>query len=501
MAEITRVPRCGARRRRRRRVHARYPDGGRRQAGQGPGGAVPDGGLPTTARAVSGDVPGRRPLLINRDFAKLWYGQAVSAAGDSMCTVTMVLWVSQVLAGGRSWAPAAAGGLPLAAGAAVALVGPAAGVFVDRWDRTLTMMRSEAARAVLAACFAGLSFIPLRDLPLGAWLAMAYLMVFVLNGAGQFFGPARLAVIKAVVPGEADQARAAGLAGAAQAAAGVIGPPAAAPLLFAAGVHWALAANAASYAVSFLAVRKVSLPPAPDGEAAAMRGGLAGEFAEGLRAFRSSRFLTSLLTVTVICQCGTGTVTALNVFFISWNLHEPARLLGVAEMTMAAGFAAGALAAGGLVRRVGARRLTWSGLLAAGVLVGAYAVQRSFPAGLAVLTLYGAQIAVLDTATTPLLLRAAPAGSLGRVMAVYSPVNQLASAVSIAIWGWLASTVLRGVHASVAGVSVDPASVLLIAGAMLITAAGIWALTALEAAPPPGPARSGSAPGGPGAAG
>ena len=102
---------------------------------------------------------------------------------------------------------------------------------------------------------------------------------------------------------------------------------------------------------------------------------------------------------------------------------------------MAAGFAAGALAAGSLVRRVGARTLTWTGLLAAGVLVGAYAVQRSFPAGLAVLALYGGQIAVLDTALQPLLLGAVPGGSLGRVMALYNPVNQLASAVAVAAWG------------------------------------------------------------------
>ena len=41
--------------------------------------------------------------LINRNYAKLWYGQAVSAVGDCVFGTTLVLWVSQVLASGRSW--------------------------------------------------------------------------------------------------------------------------------------------------------------------------------------------------------------------------------------------------------------------------------------------------------------------------------------------------------------------------------------------------------------
>jgi len=91
-------------------------------------------------------VPSVQRGLINRDYAKLWYGQAVSAVGDSVFATTLVLWVSQVLAGGRSWAPAAVSGILVAAAAAFALVGPVAGVFVDRWSRKSTMMRTEVRR-------------------------------------------------------------------------------------------------------------------------------------------------------------------------------------------------------------------------------------------------------------------------------------------------------------------------------------------------------------------
>ena len=48
--------------------------------------------------------------------------------------------------------------------------------------------------------------------------------------------------------------------------------------------------------------------------------------------------------------------------------------------------------------------LTWSGLLATGVLAAGYALQRSFPAGLIMLAIYAIPIAMLNTAVAPLLL-------------------------------------------------------------------------------------------------
>jgi len=110
-------------------------------------------------------LPSLQRTLINRNYAKLWYGQAVSAVGDSVFGTTLVLWVSQVLASGRPWAPAAVGGILVAAGAAFALVGPIAGVFVDRWNRKSTMMRTEVLRAAMVTGLTGLSFVPVRDLP------------------------------------------------------------------------------------------------------------------------------------------------------------------------------------------------------------------------------------------------------------------------------------------------------------------------------------------------
>ena len=433
------------------------------------------------------NLPALQRTLINRNYAKLWYGQAVSAVGDTVFGTTLVLWVSQVLAGGRSWAPAAVSGILVAATAAFALVGPVAGVFVDRWNRKSTMMRTEVIRAAMVAGLIGLSFVPVRDLPVGVWLAAVYLVVFILNAAGQFFSLARFATTGDVVHGEQDRARAVGLGEVTTSAAGIIGPPIAAPLLFTVGLRGALAADAASYVVSYLAIRFLRLTPEPrpPGPARAGETSLHAEFSAGLRIFARNRFLVTLLTVTMICQFGTGAINALNVFFVTHDLHASSWLFGVAETAMGAGFIVGALSAGFMVRWIGARALTWSGLLATGVLAAGYALQRSFPAGLVMLAIYAIPIAMLNTAVAPLLLDATPREYLGRVMAVFNPINQFASMLSVVVSGWLMSTVLRSFRVSFVGITLNSVSLIFIVAGGLIVVSGIRAFAALPSVSAP----------------
>jgi MFS family permease len=343
------------------------------------------------------------------------------------------------------------------------------------------MMRTEVVRALMVAGLTGLSFVPVRALPVWLWLAAVYLVVFVLNASGQFFIPARFATIGDVVHGEEERVRAAGLAEATTSAAGIIGPPIAALLLLTVGFQWALAVNAASYVVSYLAIRLLRLAPGPRSPAPeeAVSTGLYAEFSAGLRLFARNRFLVTLLTVTVICQCGTGAISALNVFFVTRDLHASSGLFGIAETAMGVGFIIGALAAGRIVRWIGARALTWSGLMASGVLAGGYALQRSFPAGLVMLAIYAIPIAMLNTAVAPLLLDAAPREYMGRVMAVFMPVNQLASMLSVVISGWLTSTVLRSFRASFAGITLNSVSLIFVVAGGLIFASGIRAFAAL----------------------
>ncbi|MFD5922423.1 MFS transporter [Kitasatospora sp. NPDC058201] len=429
-----------------------------------------------------------RLVLIDPSYTRLWFGQAVSSVGDAVFSTTLVLWVAMELARGKPWAPQAVSGVVLATSAAVLFVGPLAGVFVDRWDKRATMLGTEAIRGGLVALLTAVSFLPAGDLPVGLWLGLIYATVLVLNAASQFFTPARFSVIAELVTGEADRARAAGIAQATGQTAWIIGPPLAAPLLFTVGLQWALLFNALSYLVSYLAIRSVDVRPAagdaraakPDrGRPAAERRGLGAEFLEGLRFFRRSRFLVALLLFAVIGQLGIGALNTLNIFFATRNLHASAELYGYLGMAMGIGGIVGALAAGRVVQWIGARRTTWIGLMVSGALLLLYSRQSGFPAAVTLLFLFVLPITMLNTAMSPLLLAATPQEFRGRVVAVFYPVTRLAAMLAAVLSGWLAGTGLRDFSGSLAGQRFGPIDTIFAASAIVVVLAGVYARIAL----------------------
>ncbi|MER6329312.1 MFS transporter [Streptomyces sp. NPDC001034] len=122
-------------------------------------------------------------MLINRDHRKLWIGQLVSQTGDFVFSTTLALWIGTVLLAGRPYAPVAVSGLAVAVPLATLLLGPPAGVFVDRWDRRRVMMGADLVRAALTGALTAVSFLPDGTLPEGAVLTAVYATVFLATGA------------------------------------------------------------------------------------------------------------------------------------------------------------------------------------------------------------------------------------------------------------------------------------------------------------------------------
>ena len=423
-------------------------------------------------------------FLINPDYARLWFGQAVSTLGDAVFSTTLVLWVGTVLARAKPWAPAAVSGVLVAVGVALLLTGPLAGVLVDRWDSRRTALGTEVIRGTLVGLLTAVSFVPVRDLPVAVWLALTYTVVFGLNVTSQFFQPARLTLVRDILRGDVDRARAAGIAQATGQTATIVGPPLAAPLLFAVGVQWALLFNALSYAVSFAALRSVPSRRAEDGAAAqaapgARRPGVRAEFVEGLRFFRGNKTLMTLLTVAVIGQCGNAPLDTLNVFFVTRNLHASAHLYGYLGTALGVGGVIGALCTGRAVRRFGARTVTWAGIVLLGVLLIAYSRQTVFAAALVLLFLLSFPMTMVNTAVAPLLLGAAPRELVGRTTAVFNPVNQLSGMLATMVAGWLLSSVLRTFSGTFLGLRFGPLDLIFLVAGALIIASGLYARAAL----------------------
>ncbi len=123
--------------------------------------------------------------LRSRDYRLLWGAQLVSVIGDKIHQIAMSVLVYKLTGS------VAQVGIMLAVTTLPAvLFGVPAGVFVDRWDRRVTMIGSDLLRAAIVLC------IPLL-VPYG--MVAVYAAAFCVATVSLFFEPARLSLLPQVV--------------------------------------------------------------------------------------------------------------------------------------------------------------------------------------------------------------------------------------------------------------------------------------------------------------
>ncbi|MBX5449495.1 MFS transporter [Thermogemmatispora sp.] len=397
-------------------------------------------------------------VLINRNFALLWLGQAISNLGDVILGAALVLWMANDLGRGRSWAPVAVSGVFIAEYVPVALIGPLAGVFVDRWSRQLTMLRTDGLRMALTGCLAWLlsptlPFFGSLEPPLGWRLGAVYIVVLLDQSCGQFFNPARLALIGDIV-GPEDLARATSLSQATMGLSVIVGPAIGSLLVFNFGIQWAVIADALSFAVSFLTIALIRVPVEKPQERGHISFGQ--DFRAGLQVLIGNRGLLAVLLASLLSMSAFGALNALAIFFVTDNLHAQPNLYGPLGTVLGLGAIAGALLAGLIANRLGLRRLLWGATLALGLTTLLLARMTSSGPAFVLIWLVGATWIAVNVAVEPLVLRLTAREFVGRVTAVLTPAGSLASVLSAALAGALVSTVLHDFHGTVLGLTFGP---------------------------------------------
>ena len=129
-----------------------------------------------------------REVLKNRNFFLLWGGQIVSQLGDRLGQMALIAFV-YLRAPGSTLQIAKILSFTIIP---VFLIGPLAGVYVDRWDRRRTMYVCDFLRSLLVFS------IPLF-LFYSKSLGPVYLIIFMAFSIGRFFVPAKLSIIPDLV--------------------------------------------------------------------------------------------------------------------------------------------------------------------------------------------------------------------------------------------------------------------------------------------------------------
>ena len=432
-------------------------------------------------------------IFINRNFAWLWSGQAISLPGDWLYETALVLWIATVVARGQPWAPLAVSGVLVAQSIPMLLIRPLAGVFVDRWDKRQTLLRMDAMRAglivllTLATGAVPLPFVSGGRLPIAWQLGAVYGVVFLATTCAQFFNPARLALTGDVVE-EARRGRAFGLDYVTENVAMVAGPPLGALIFFSAGIQWTLLLNALSFVVSFLCVLRVRPPQAASSIAPGERGHLLRELGAGARFLAGNRILVTLMLTVCMVMLGAGAINTLNVFFVSQNLHAPASFYSLIVAGVGIGGIAGATSAAFYVDRLGPARTYWMSIVGISLLIFIYARLASLVPALIIAVLLGFLQGGLNVAEGPLLLRVTPRELVGRVNSIFIPAVTLTSLLSTVLAGTLASTALQTFHTTLFGLHLGPINTIFTVSGILAFLAGFYALVNLRILPSTGAA-------------
>lgn len=271
-------------------------------------------------------APGLRLLLT---------GNLVSNLGSWLLVVAVPYHVFQLTGS------ASATGMTLAAESLPALlVGPVAGVFVDRWDLRTVMIITDVVAAV------ALVGIPLADRPDRiAWL---YAALLVENLAMVFFRPAARALLPAVVGTGPALAGANSLIAVNGGIIRLAGPPLGALLLTWLGLPALVLCDLASYLVSALAIALI-------GRRAA-RGsgrtfpGVVAELAAGIAFIFPHRLLRGLLLVNTLFWSANAVFTALLIPLMTMRFGDHPATIGGQLSALGAGYLVGGPLGGRLVR-------------------------------------------------------------------------------------------------------------------------------------------------------
>ena len=248
-------------------------------------------------------------MIASPSYFPLWLGQLLSSFGDTLHYIALVVLVFQLTGQGLLVA-----GLVAAEVVPVMVLGPVAGVMIDRFSRKAVLIGADLFRALLVLTLLW---------PQGAW--HAYAVAAGLAAANTFFNPTVQAVIPVLTTDE--QRLAANSVGwSTGRLVQILASAVAGGLIALIGTGPAFAVNSASFIASAVLIGTLRIPAHTGQLGAGSQRGLGGYFADaraGLGFARQDRFVSRLLVVQALASLATGGTGAMLVVLSEHHLHQP----------------------------------------------------------------------------------------------------------------------------------------------------------------------------------
>ncbi|MGH2534311.1 MAG: MFS transporter [Thermomicrobiales bacterium] len=240
-------------------------------------------------------------------YFPLWLGQLLSSFGDTLHYIALVVLVFELT--GRGVAVAI---LVVAEIVPTLILGPLAGVIIDRFSRKGVLIGADLARALLTLSLVW---------PQGAW--HAYLVAAGLAAGNTFFNPTVQAVIPALTTPE-QRLAANSVAFSTGRLVQIVASAVAGGLIALIGADAAFALNAATFVASALLIAKLVIPPHAGQTDTGARRGLPlflEDARDGLAYALRDRFISRLVAVQMLASFAVGGTGAMLVVLSERHLN------------------------------------------------------------------------------------------------------------------------------------------------------------------------------------
>jgi len=315
-------------------------------------------------------MPRFRNILKNRNFFLLWLGQIISQMGDRLGQMALIAFV-YFRAPGSSLQIAKILSFTIIP---VFLIGPLAGVYVDRWDRRRTMYSCDFMRSLLMLAIPLFLFYSKN-------LAPIYLIIFIAFSIGRFFVPAKLSVIPDLVDNK-DLLIANSLINTSGMIAAVLGFGISGVLVEKLGAKSGFYLNALTFLVSgtfiFLISKRyaaqTSLEEVGKEIVEVIRKSVFQEIKEGILYFIQKKDIRFTAGIIFALWSALGSVYVVIIVFVQKTLHSATKDLGLLVMFLGIGLFLGSLVYGKFGQRISHYSIIFISLVASGIMLMIFAL-------------------------------------------------------------------------------------------------------------------------------
>ena len=361
-----------------------------------------------------------RDVLGQTQFRRLWLGQLVSIFGDFVALFAVQVAITFRMHGTAEDVT----GVMVAYLVPFALIGPLAGVFVDRWNPRVTMIASDVTRGLLIVALAFTSHL---------W--QIYAILFAISTVSSFFMPAQSVTVPILVGREGLMA-ASGLMQQTMQFVRIFSPAAASALVGWLGEASCYYADSLTFFVSAGLLLSLSYhrqaAPSSRGVAAVLR-----DLGEGMKfIFTHPTYSFVILSMTA-GMFAIATFGALLSVYVRDILHGGKNLFGALGSLIGAGSITGAVLVQKLAKGRAPAHMVSFGLGGVGLFILILAALRTPVATLASTFGIGVSVAFIMVAATALLQGETPPEMRGRVSSSSMSLIALAQGVAmIFAGGW-----------------------------------------------------------------